>query len=191
MVKNVSGGNKSKGFARKNFTKKDNALRSSEDEDELYAQVTKIFGGTMCEVISIDGTNMLCHIRGKFRGRGKRDNFIGNGTWLLVGKREWEKEASKGKLLNCDVIEVYNDSDKIKLKNNITTVDWSLFITNDTKIIGSTSSEYKETDLGIVFTDEKTQEYQELIETQVAAAQARRSVIITTDDGDIVDVDDI
>ena len=53
------------------------------------------------------------------------------------------------------------------------------------------SSEYKETDLGIVFTDEKTQEYQELIETQVAAAQAGRSVIITTDDGDIVDVDDI
>lgn len=191
MVKNVSGGNKSKGFARKNITKKDNALRSSEDEDELYAQVTKIFGGTMCEVISIDGTNMLCHIRGKFRGRGKRDNFIGNGTWLLVGKREWEKEASKGKLLNCDVIEVYNDSDKIKLKNNITTVDWTLFITNDTKIIGSVSSEYKETDLGIVFTDEKTQEYQELIETQVAAAQAGRSVIITTDDGDIVDVDDI
>ena len=134
---------------------------------------------------------MLCHIRGKFRGRGKRDNFIGNGTWLLVGKREWEKEASKGKLLNCDVIEVYNDSDKIKLKNNITTVDWTLFITNDTKIIGSVSSEYKETDLGIVFTDEKTQEYQELIETQVAAAQAGRSVIITTDDGDIVDVDDI
>ena len=191
MVKNVSGGNKSKGFARKNITKKDNALRSSEDEDELYAQVTKIFGGTMCEVISIDGTNMLCHIRGKFRGRGKRDNFIGNGTWLLVGKREWEKEASKGKLLNCDVIEVYNDSDKIKLKNNITTVDWTLFITNDTKIIGSVSSEYKETDLGIVFTDEKTQEYQEFIETQVAAAQAGRSVIITTDDGDIVDVDDI
>jgi hypothetical protein len=191
MVKNVSGGNKSKGFARKNFIKKDNALRSSEDQDELYAQVTKIFGGTMCEVISIDGTNMLCHIRGKFRGRGKRDNFIGNGTWLLVGKREWEKEASKGKLLNCDVIEVYNDSDKIKLKNNITTVDWSLFITNDTKIIGSASSEYKETDLGIVFTDEKTQEYQELIQTQVAAAQAGRSVIITTDDGDIVDVDDI
>jgi initiation factor 1A len=191
MVKNVSGGNKSKGFARKSFTKKDNALRSSEDEDELYAQVTKIFGGTMCEVISIDGTNMLCHIRGKFRGRGKRDNFIGNGTWLLVGKREWEKEASKGKLLNCDVIEVYNDSDKIKLKNNITTVDWSLFITNDSKIIGSVSGEYKETDLGIVFTDEKTQEYQELIENQVAAAQAGRSIIITTDDGDIVNVDDI
>jgi hypothetical protein len=87
MVKNL-GGNKAKGFARKSFAKKDNALRISQEEDEVYAQVTKIFGGT-CQVTTLDGTDMLCHIRGKFKGRGKRDNFIGIGSWMLVGKREW------------------------------------------------------------------------------------------------------
>ena len=100
MVKNVTGGNKSKGFARKNFAKKENGLKISEDDAELYAQVTKIYGGPMCQVITLEGVEMMCHIRGKFRGRGKRDNFIGIGTWLLVGKREWESEPTNGKPLN-------------------------------------------------------------------------------------------
>ena len=189
MVKNVSGGNKSKGFARKNLVKKDNSLRISEDDAEVYAQVTKIFGGSMCQVITLDGCEMLCHIRGKFRGRGKKDNFIGNGSWLLVGLREWEKEAKEGKLLNCDVIEVYNDGDKIKLTNNITSINWTLFINNDTRKHGVDDSQ---DNTGIVFADEKTQEYQDLIESQVEAARSGiKSTSITTDDGVVIDVDDI
>lgn len=187
MVKNF-GGNKAKGFARKSFAKTDNVLRISEEEAEVYAQVMKVYGGTMCQVSTLDGTEMLCHIRGKFRGRGKRDNFIANGTWMLVGKREWEKEV-KGKLLNCDVIEVYNDADKIKLKNNITSVNWTPFISNDTKMLGSEDNEVA--DLGFSFGDEKTQEYQELIEAQMKAAKAGGASIINTDDGDIINVDDI
>jgi initiation factor 1A len=188
MVKNVSGGNKSKGFARKNLIKKDYSLRTSEDEAEVFAQVTKVLGGAMCHVSLIDGTQMLCHIRGKFRGRGKRDNFIGNGTWLLVGKREWEKESSSGKLLNCDVIEVYNDADKVKLINNLTSVNWSSFIMNDSKMLGSDGAE---PDGGIIFADEKTQEYQDLIQAHLASAQVGKSSAITTDNGEVIDVDDI
>jgi initiation factor 1A len=187
MVKNF-GGNKAKGFARKSFAKKDNDLRISQEPDELYAQVTKIYGGKNCQVTTLDGTEMLCHIRGKFSGRGKRDNFIGNGTWMLVGKREWEKEA-EGKLLNCDVIEVYNDNDKIKLKNNITNVNWSRFIGNDTKMLGVEEDEASE--LGFSFGDEKTQEYQAIIEAQMKAAKTGGASIIDTDDGDVIDVDDI
>ena len=187
MVKNF-GGNKAKGFARKSFAKSDNTLRISQEEAELYAQVTKIYGGKMCQVTTIDGVEMLCHIRGKFSGRGKRDNFIGNGTWLLVGKREWEKESATGKLLNCDVIEVYNDVDKNKLKNNITTVNWSLFISNDTKTLGN---EDEDSNTGFVFSDEKTQEYKELIEAQIKSSQTGVASIITTDDGEIINVDDI
>ena len=52
MVKNVGGGNKSKGFARKNFVKKDTLLRVSEDEAEIYAQVTKMCGGRICQVVA-------------------------------------------------------------------------------------------------------------------------------------------
>jgi initiation factor 1A len=191
MVKNVSGGNKSKGFARKNFAKKDSALRVSEDEAEIYAQVTKMCGGSACQVVTLDGVPLLCHIRGKFRGRGKRDNFIGNGTWLLVGLREWEKEPSEGKLSNCDVIEVYNDADKIKLKNNINSINWLPFINYDIKTIGMVSSaEETEDTCGFTFADEKTQEYQELIEAEVAKTNMKQTSI-TLDDGEEIDVEDI
>jgi hypothetical protein len=188
MVKNTTGGNKSKGFARKNIiVKSNNTLRVSEDDAELYAQVIKIFGGASCQVINLKGEPLLCHIRGKFRGRGKRDNFIGNGTWLLVGLREWEKEPAPGKLLNCDVIEVYSDADKVRLKNNVTSVNWSQFVNNDNKLFNSNE---KEDDNGIVFTDEKTQEYEELIEAQMSTKMGD-NIIITTDNGEEVDVDDI
>jgi initiation factor 1A len=189
MVKNTSGGSKHKGFARKNVVKKDNnVLRISEDEAEVYAQVTKIFGGASCQVVNLNGDQMLCHIRGKFRGRGKRDNFIGNGTWLLVGLREWEKEPAAGKLLNCDVIEVYSDSDKNRLKNNVTSINWYPFINNDNKLF----SVADDTNDGIVFSDDKTQEYEDLIEAQLQVSKTEgRNVIITTDDGEEVDVDDI
>lgn len=190
MVKNTVGGSKHKGFARKNIIVKNhnNALRVSEDEAELYAQVMKIYGGASCQVINLKGEPLLCHIRGKFRGRSKRDNFIGNGTWLLVGLREWEKEPAPGKLLNCDVIEVYSDADKNRLKNNITSVNWSVFVNNDNKLF--TSKENEEDD-GIVFTDEKTQEYEELIESQIDSSSKGVNHIITTNDGEEVDVDDI
>jgi hypothetical protein len=197
MVKNNFGGNKAKGFARKNQTsKKGGELRTSQDELEIYAQVTKIYGGTMCQVITLDGTEMMCHIRGKFRGRGKRDNYIGNGIWMLVGLREWEdienkkdNKSNKGKLLNCDVIEVYNDSDKNNLKNTVLTIDWSPFINNDSRILGS--EEVEESEQGFKFTDDKTQEYQELIDAHIEATKSGLCDSIVTDDGEVIDVDDI
>lgn len=184
MVKNA-GGNKAKGFARKNLVKGSHALRASEDPAEIYAQVVGIMGGPICRVNDLKGQIMTCHIRGKFRGRGKRDNTLTSGTWVLVGLREWEHEASGDTLLNCDLIEVYSDSDKIRLKNSITSVDWSRFITNDTRSIGS-SNDTAAND--IEFADDKTQEYKELIDAHLAAG---KSSIITTDDGKEVDVDDI
>ena len=91
MVKNAFGGNKSKGQARKNSTApKSDTLRLSIDVCEVYAMVEKILGNSMCHVLCIDNVTRLCHIRGKFRGRGKRDNTLVNGTWILVGLREWD-----------------------------------------------------------------------------------------------------
>ena len=186
MVKNT-GGNKAKGYARKNMVKGSHALRVSEDPAEIYAQVVKIMGGSICRVNDLKGIEMNCHIRGKFRGRGKRDNTLVSGTWVLVGLREWELQASAGKLINCDLIEVYSDSDKVRLKNSITKVDWSRFITNDTRAIGSTT-DTNDVSNDIEFADDKTQEYKELIEAHLSTG---KSSIITTDDGEEVDVDDI
>ena len=108
MVKNVKGGSGHKGQARK-FTSTDKftntKLRLSLDECELYAQVIKLLGNSMCHVLCQDGKTRLCIIRGKFRGRGKRDNSITNGKWIMVGIRDYESEKTD-KLENCDLLEV-------------------------------------------------------------------------------------
>jgi len=191
MVKNAAGGNKAKGFARKGFIKSDGGLRTSKDPAEVYAQVTKVLGGANCHVVSIDGKELLCHIRGKFRGRGKRDNFIGSGSWVLVGLRDWEKEPSSGKLLNCDILEVYNEHDKERLKNTVTTINWNAFITYDNKM-SSSGVEGGGGDDEIEFTSEKTDEYKTLIEMQLAQEKVGLKMATIADDNEeIIDVDDI
>ena len=173
MVKNTTGGSKTKGQARKFVTAKpSNALRLSQDEYESYAQVIKMLGNGMCHVLCMDGVTRLCHIRGKFRGRGKRDNFISNGSWILAGLREWEegKESSKGKLQNCDTV---------------TSVDWSMFVSNDNKFSNLTDK-----DETIEFADDRTEEYRMLIESQVTTSGTGKSLTIITEDEEI-NVDDI
>jgi hypothetical protein len=185
MVKNSTGGNKSKGFARKNLVKRDTALRVAREEGEIYAQAVKIMGGSIASAIDIEGNPLRVHIRGKFRGRGKRDNFIGPGTWLLVGIHDWQTTSKPGDVKDCDILEVYGDSDKNRLKNTVTTVNWNTFIANDSKTITSTEDEVDES--GIEFADEATQEFEQLIAAQ--ASKGKNTVII--DDGDEVDVDEI
>jgi len=187
MVKNSTGGNKSKGFARKNLVKRDTALRVAREEAEIYAQAVKVMGGSIASAIDIDGNPLRAHIRGKFRGRGKRDNFIGPGTWLLVGLHDWQSDKIKpGDLKDCDILEVYNETDKNRLKNSVTSVNWSRFITNDTKTLGAGAETAEE--CGIEFADEATQEYEQLIASQATAGAINN---IITDDGEEVDVDDI
>ena len=198
MVKNF-GGNKAKGFAHKHTTKKTSELRTSKDELEVYVQVTKMSGGSICRANTLDGTELICHIRGKFRGRGKRDNFIGNGTWMLVGLREWEdvenKRETKNRDLNCDIIEVYNDTDKKNLKNTITNIDWMPFIKNDTSSLEDENVKEKESnDNGFMFADEKTQEYKDILDAHIKAAKlGENSSIIDVVNGgeELVEVDDI
>ena len=156
MVKNNTGGNKAKGFARKNLVKRDTALRVAQEEGEIYAQAVKVMGGSIVSVIDIDGNPLRGHIRGKFRGRGKRDNFIGPNTWLLVGLHDWDSDKIKpGDIRDCDVLEVYNDTDKNRLKNTVTSVDWNKFILNDNKTVGS---EAEKDEAEFEFADEATHE---------------------------------
>jgi initiation factor 1A len=183
MVKNTTGGSKTKGQARKfvNAAPK-NTLRISKDELELYAQVTKNLGNGMCHVICLDGETRLCHIRGKFRGRGKRDNFIGMGSWLLVGLREWDVSATKksDKIEQCDVLEVYNDYDKQRLRDSINE-NWSIF----------TGAGFSEDTLveDIEFEDSKTAEYHELMEAQIASGESIKTSSINEEDE--IDIEDI
>ena len=143
MVKNTHGGKKAKGMARKNLNSSSGpkTVRLSNDPSEVYSQVSKYHGNGMCEVICADGDGVsrLCHIRGKFRGRGKRDNTVKTGTWVLIGLRDWmtsaseSTSASKCKLDSCDLLEVYCEQDKKILSDRCPTVNWSIFIANDNR----------------------------------------------------------
>ena len=132
MVKNTIGGSKTKSMARKNMASKSNhRLRFSTDKLELYAVASKAYGNGMFEVLCSDEQRRLLHVRGKFRGRGKRDNFITSGTYLLVGLREWEDQGSdiktvKPKLQNCDLLTVYNEQEKNELISSVTSIDWNV-----------------------------------------------------------------
>ena len=129
MVKNKFGGNRHKKMARKNVHTGpiQRKTRYSTHSDEIYACCNQIFGGGQIKVVCLDSTEMLCFIRNKFRGRGKRDNTVRVGTWLLVGKRGFETVAKKSKLPKSDLLEVYNDYDKENLEQNVMNVDWSVF----------------------------------------------------------------
>jgi hypothetical protein len=187
MVKNTQGGNKSKGFARKNLAKKDFGLRVASEEGEVYAQAVRVLGGSIASAIDIDGNPLKAHIRGKFRGRGKRDNFIGPNTWMLVGLHTWEGDkVDKSAARNCDILEVYSDTDKLRLVNSVTSVDWKKFVANDSKTITSTSLD---DDMGVTFAHDAAPEYEELIAAQ-AATKSKSGLMLDEDETEI-NIDDI
>ena len=140
MVKNTLGGSGHKKFARKNTTgSKSNRLRTSEDEGEIYAIVTKLLGNGMFHCHCIDDTMRLGHIRGKFTFRGKRDNMVEGGKWVLIGLREWDIHTESSslsltkastKMQQCDLLEVYADSDKQKLRETVSE-NWQMLDNND------------------------------------------------------------
>jgi initiation factor 1A len=158
MVKNTRGGSGHKKFGRKHTTgfKSNNKLRISEDVGEMYAIVTKMNGNSMFNCHCLDSVVRLGHIRGKFSGRGKRDNMVECGKWVLIGLRQWDVSSEKSscllkdndKIQHCDLLEVYSDADKQRLKETICE-DWAELDRNDkNKII---MGETKEEDDGFVF----------------------------------------
>jgi translation initiation factor IF-1 len=150
MVKNTNGGSKAKGFARKhaNNNNNNNDVRVVEQEGEIYAVVTKMCGGGMFQCYGIDHVERLCHIRGSFSGRKKRDNIVVNGGWVLIGLREWDRKdeeklpagssfttTKKAKLPQCDLLEVYNDKDREKLLATVKE-NWKILMKHDPTRIG-------------------------------------------------------
>jgi len=100
MVKNTTGGSGHKSQARKlvdsGVSTKVPELSS---EFEQFATVLKMFGNGMCLVRTHAGIELTCHIRGKFRGRNKKNNLLSVDSHILVGLREWENPPK-----NCDLI---------------------------------------------------------------------------------------
>jgi translation initiation factor IF-1 len=185
MVKNTTGGNKSKGQARKLFSggnASNNKLRLAKEDGEIYCQVVKIYGSMNCSVVDDHNITRRCIIRGKFRGRGKRDNMIRPGTWVLVGARDWESRA-EGAEPTCDLLEVYGDGDKERLKSQVLNVNWKVFIANDCSVHHSGTG-----DQDVVFSDTIDEEYANIMEGDDASRPTRNQVFAEDEE---IDVDDI
>ena len=161
MVKNTKGGSGHKGQARKfaNITSS-KKTRVSEDDMEIYACVTGLLGGAICSVKCVDGEDRMCIIRGKFRGgRGKRGNMLSRGTWVLIGAREWSSESGSDKeSRKCDLLEVYSDTDKIRLRETVLE-DWNILDSND---VSRTTKEVETGDAEILFASEKDEDRERL-----------------------------
>jgi len=102
MVRNLSGGTKTKGLARKHQVKSNNGhIRLPQCEEERFAYVS----------IS-EKDRLIGHIRNKFRGRNKRHNMITTQSIVLIGLRSWESVEK-----NCDILCIYDDNEISQLKN--------------------------------------------------------------------------
>ena len=121
MVRNKKGGSGHKKMARKNVAPKggytSRKLRLPKEEGEIIARVTAISGGGHAVIKCTDGKERTLVIRGKFRGRNKRDNTIKSGCFVLAGLRS----VSMGEVINpkkkekADILEVYPESSKKEL----------------------------------------------------------------------------
>jgi len=104
MVRNTKGGKGAKSMARKSFASVA-AYPIPTSDMEHFAVVSHMYGPS-CDVILLDGSKLLCHIRNKFKGRHKSGNLISLGSILLIGYREWESATNRK---NCDLLFVYDN----------------------------------------------------------------------------------
>lgn len=133
MVKNTHGGSKHKGLARKLVNAPISAKpRLSECDDECYALVTKMLGNGMCHVnLSHKGNiiqNVVCHIRGKFRERNKKNNLVQIANFVLVGLRTWDSTIK-----HCDLMFTFSNSHihSIPFDLQSLNIDYNIHLTND------------------------------------------------------------
>ena len=209
MVRNVTGGSKHKSQARKNVAPRGGAsstLRLVQEEGECFAQVERMLGGSNCHVKCVDGVTRLCVIRGKFRGKGKRDNALSVGSMILVGMRDYESCKGKDKLETCDLLEVYRESDKTRLFSSVK-IDWSEIVTTS-GCAGEKASAAASSSEELVFMTDEQIELERLIleQTENILARTNRTKTNTVcsntiqiaesravfgDDDDDVEVDDI
>lgn len=175
MVKNL-GGNKCKKQARKKVTvpqERKLRYRNKSESEEKYAIVTKIYGGANCSVICMDNVTRHCIIRNKFRGRDKRDNTISVNSWILVGVREWEARGDKPQ--KCDLLEVYNDSEKDKLISNVKDEVMVLINNDEQKNVSQTIE-------GIEFTEDND-------DVNISMSDTENNIL--SEEENVIDIDEI
>ena len=129
MVKNTQGGSKHKSQARKNAVPSVTRDIEPNGTNELYAHVTKMYGNGMCQVETHCDKKMtlVCHIRGKFRGKNKKHNTVALNSNVIIGLRDWETENK-----NCDLISILNSSFTSSANSNLSNDQDSFVFSSNT-----------------------------------------------------------
>lgn len=189
--KNVHGGSGHKKFARKHTSggsSSNSFIRTSQDPNEIYAIATKMLGNNMFHCHCIDNKVRLCHIRGRFGGRNKRDNIISAGTWILVGLREWENSADSKKLQQCDLLEIYSGILKERLKE-LEDCNWSILNAND---LSKVDNAIVESEDDFKFMTDRDEEIMRLNEEMKSNASKKITMIEeNAEDDEDINIDDI
>jgi len=120
MVKNKKGGKGHKKMARKNVKPAfslNRKVRKVQEEGEMYARIIKMNGGGHATILCADKKERTLVIRGKFRGRNKRDNNVTTNSIVMVGLRSVSfGEVVAKKKEKADLIYVYNQYEMNELK---------------------------------------------------------------------------
>ena len=161
MVKNSSGGNKTK-KQKRNFGKY-NAVDKIE-ADQMFAQIIKNHGGSF-SVLCSDGITRL----GKLSGYMKKGPRLSEGLFVVISLRDFETE-----LKNCDII-AYGDP-----PNNII----GIFKTNG-------SNACKKADVEFADSDDEFKDFEESAQTMVNISQTNQSNQSNGVNDDIFDLDDL
>lgn len=184
MVKNAKGGKGSKKMGRKFVNapvQKQVRLADPNEPCEIYGVVEKLFGHGRFQIKDHTGKDRLVIIPNKFRGRGKRDNTVTLGGWVLVGIREYESSENA----KCDLLEVYSESEKQKLKKSTNSIFSQLKSAYD-------KEPTNDDDLEFSFDDGRNEQMEEMVmNTQLDTNENNQNTVKFGDDDEDVDIDDI
>jgi translation initiation factor IF-1 len=181
MVKNTMGGCNGKKVAHKHAVKSTKSgLRTSQNKSEIYGVVKRLNGNTF-DVTCIDEKERRCFIRGKFKGRGKRDNIIEVDKWVLIGLREFQQvPSSQSVLVNgkkememCDLLEVYSSSEKETLKRT-----HGVYM-KETELARSVTITASATEETLQFVDTDTLRYQKIASQKVETIRLKAEQRVT------------
>jgi len=118
MVKNTNGGSKHKSSARKHADNNNHISRDPTPSSpfEKIATVDRLLGNGMCIVLTHEPKplSLLCHIRGKFRGKQKSHNIVSNKSIVLIGLRDWESTPT-----NCDLLAILRENQGLTLTTTL------------------------------------------------------------------------
>jgi hypothetical protein len=86
----------------------------------------------------------------------------------------------------CDLLEVYNESEKTRLKTQVHDIDWTSFLANDAIYSNSIHDDKS----GIEFGDEREDDYKKLMEHEIANTKTNTLTLDSVEEEEI-NIDDI